>query len=198
MTKPNYTVEEVARILNVTVPTIRQYCIDGRLAATSDRMGKQWTINDEDLQLFLADCDKDGVTQASAKDCIKILIVDDDPSVVSILCRIFSCYQHVCIDRTNNSYTAYGKIWADEPKLVLLDAELPGMDGRQLLDELRRNENTRQIKILAISGYPDALTRMIELGADDCLAKPFTPEQVLEKVQNLLPNLLQPNNKSLQ
>ncbi len=82
---------------------------------------------------------------------------------------------------------------AEGPELVVLDAELPDVSGYDVLSELRRGEETREIGVLLLTGRRQAeLIKGFTLGADDCITKPFAPEELLLRVRAILRRLAGP------
>ncbi|MGI4837262.1 MAG: osmolarity response regulator transcription factor OmpR [Janthinobacterium lividum] len=115
----------------------------------------------------------------------KILIVDDDPGLSSLLERFF----------TNKGYRARAVPNAEQMdrlltrevfNLVVLDLMLPGEDGLSACRRLRAAKN--QIPIIMLTAKGDELSRIkgLELGADDYLAKPFNPDELMARVKAVL------------
>jgi len=85
-----------------------------------------------------------------------------------------------------NSYgTAVGTFRAEQPDLAILDINLPGGSGFELCGLMRR-ESTMPIMMLTARGDEADLVRALELGADDYLAKPFSPRTLVARVKALL------------
>ena len=65
----------------------------------------------------------------------------------------------------------------DRPDVVLLDLVMPGMDGMEVLERIKADEQLRHLPVIVISGVDDAesVVRCIEMGAEDFLPKPFDP-----------------------
>jgi two-component system alkaline phosphatase synthesis response regulator PhoP len=113
-----------------------------------------------------------------------ILIVEDEPELVKVL-RDY-------LERAGfNVETAYRgdtglSLWAHKhPDLVLLDLNLPGMDGLDVAREIRRKADTPIIMLTARVEETDQLIGL-ELGADDYITKPYSPRLVVAKVRAVL------------
>lgn len=115
----------------------------------------------------------------------KILIVDDDPGLSSLLERFF----------TSKGYRARAVANAEQMDrllarevfhLVVLDLMLPGEDGLSACRRLRAANN--QVPIIMLTAKGDELSRIrgLELGADDYLAKPFNPDELMARVKAVL------------
>lgn len=114
----------------------------------------------------------------------KILIVEDEPELVSVL----KSY----LEQANfEVFTAYRgdtglSIWEErDPDLVILDLNLPGMDGLDVARHIRRHGNTPIVMLTARVEETDQLIGL-ELGADDYITKPFSPRVVVAKVRAVL------------
>jgi len=113
-----------------------------------------------------------------------ILIVEDEPELVKVLRSYF--------EQAGFSVLSAGRgdtglsIWEHKhPDLVLLDLNLPGMDGLDVAREIRRKSNTPIIMLTARVEESDQLIGL-ELGADDYVTKPFSPKLVVARVRALL------------
>jgi len=84
---------------------------------------------------------------------------------------------------------AWQKIEALQPQLVLLDLNIPGKSGKDILQDLRNNARFNQIKVLVISGVERGQETSVAvrlLGADDFIIKSFKPSELLSRVSKLL------------
>gem|GEM_PF-1594596 len=189
--KNEYSIGEVAQILGMKVFELQKLCSEGGIKATLNKLTMTWKICQEDLMSFM---ESNGwntsvfsrVDVPTGKS-LSVLIVDDDPLVVSFIRKaILKLLEGVHVESTDNSYSALSTLLQNTPDLLILDAMLPGMNGPQLLREIRNNEYIAFIKILAISGYPESLQEMRDFGVDDSLAKPFKAQELIEKVGFLL------------
>lgn len=115
----------------------------------------------------------------------KILIVDDDPGLSSLLERFFTSKGYRA--RAVPSVEQMDRLLAREVfNLVVLDLMLPGEDGLSACRRLRAANNSVPIIMLTAKG--DELSRIkgLELGADDYLAKPFNPDELMARVKAVL------------
>ena len=115
----------------------------------------------------------------------RILAVDDDPDLQKMLDSIFrrAGYLHI---RTASSGPEALRMLKEEPSdFIILDVRMPGMDGFAVLREIRR---TSRIPVLMLTARAEAEDRIagLESGADDYLAKPFLPRELLLRVQAIL------------
>lgn len=117
-----------------------------------------------------------------------ILIVEDDKFLQELLVRkleIAGFLTSVAIDGKK----ALEKIKEELPRLILLDLILPGIDGFEILKQIKENPQTNKIPVIILSnlGQKEEVKRGIKLGADDYLIKAhFTPDEIIAKVKGLL------------
>lgn len=116
-----------------------------------------------------------------------ILIVDDDTRVVELLQITLGGRGYKTL-AAHDGITALEKIQRERPDLVVLDVRLPRRSGMEILDTVRRDSDTRHIPVILISGDATTETRLqgLKLGADDYLAKPFSPRELIIKIRRIL------------
>ncbi len=119
-----------------------------------------------------------------ALDRRRVLVVDDDPNVGEVVRAYLAregCVVDVCADGESGLAAAV----ADPPDLVVLDLMLPGVDG---LEVCRRLRALAPVPILMLTAKGDETDRIVglELGADDYLAKPFSPRELVARVKAVL------------
>lgn len=85
-----------------------------------------------------------------------VLVVDDDEDTVDTMRDILEGEGHIVRSATNGK-DALASALANPPDLVLLDLNMPEMDGRAFLDEIRRHTALRNVTVVVISGAPDAV-----------------------------------------
>ena len=104
----------------------------------------------------------------------RILIVDDDPQVRDVLARFLEREGYIPV-QTSSGEEALEQVRHHPPDLVLLDVQLPGIDGYGVCHQLKENEATALIPVTFLTGVQDgdARTKGIEAGADDFITKPF-------------------------
>lgn len=182
-----YTIDQLARLCDLPVKTMREHLSSGRLSAKPNPLGGTWTIRETELKRFLLE---NGLDTRGSEKPLRILIVDDENAVVSLIGSAiqFAGY-NVHLDSADNGYDAMLKIGSTRPDLVILDVQMPGADGKMVLQAIRSNTHTSATRILVVSGNPGAVADMRQRGADDSLVKPFDLQSLLGKLETLLPSL---------
>jgi len=116
-----------------------------------------------------------------------ILIVDDDPSNLSVLGGLLQPYHDVLAAPSGERALQIAGS-SPQPDLILLDVLMPGMDGYDVIACLRDNRATRDIPVIFVTGLNSAEDeeKGLALGAVDYIAKPYRPPIVLARVRNHL------------
>jgi DNA-binding response OmpR family regulator len=113
-----------------------------------------------------------------------ILIVDDENTIREVVRRYLERegYQ---VREAADGYEALDSIQVDPPDLIVLDLMLPGIDGLTITQHLRQD---RQIPIIMLTAKGEASDRIrgLDLGADDYITKPFSPQEVVSRVRAVL------------
>ena len=116
-----------------------------------------------------------------------VLVVDDDDQIRRLIVRLLQPTRHA-LEEAGSAEEALEKLRAVPPDLVLLDMQLPGRSGYELLAEIRGDPRTRLIPVVMITGAatPERKLKAIQEGVTDFLTKPFSPEELAARVQALL------------
>ncbi|HEX4033207.1 MAG TPA: response regulator transcription factor [Solirubrobacteraceae bacterium] len=113
-----------------------------------------------------------------------VLVVDDEPSVRDVVVRYLQQAGYQTLEAGDGN-AARELLEQDMPSLIVLDLMLPGMDGLALCRWIRERSELPVIMITALGEETDRLTGL-ELGADDYLTKPFSPRELVARVQAVL------------
>ncbi len=109
----------------------------------------------------------------------KILVCDDDEGILEII-KIMLGESGYDVKTVNTGKGIEKKIEEYQPDLILLDLWLAGMDGREIIKVVRRNNSLKGIPVVIISALNDTEKISEEIHADGFLAKPFDMEQLLQ------------------
>lgn len=114
----------------------------------------------------------------------EILIVDDDHALAEMLSEYFVAENFVAHHAKNGS-EALARIETRDFDIVVLDVMMPGVDGFEVLTSLRRRSDI-PVLMLTARGSDDDRVAGLELGADDYLAKPFNPRELVARIRAIL------------
>lgn len=115
---------------------------------------------------------------------MKILIIDDDPSVTDLLELILAPTQAE-IQHAYDGGQGLGIIQEFKPHIILLDYMMPGMDGLQTTKRIRKI-STAPILLLSVLDDPVTLAKALDAGADDYLIKPISRGVLIAHINNLV------------
>jgi DNA-binding response OmpR family regulator len=115
----------------------------------------------------------------------RILVIDDDPAVTSVLKRGLS-YEGFAVDIASSGVEGLAIAREHVPDLVVLDIMMPGMDGLEVLRRLRGSDSKLPVLLLTGRDAPADQIDGLERGADDYVVKPFTFEILVARVRALL------------
>lgn len=110
----------------------------------------------------------------------RVVIADDDPDIrglIRISCRKAGL---TVVAETADGDDALAAILRERPELAILDVSMPGMSGLQVCRHLREDDSLAEVRILLLSAAVDehSIRAGLEAGANDYLAKPFSPRQL--------------------
>lgn len=115
---------------------------------------------------------------------LKILLVDDDPNIRQLL-NLYLTKEGYQVEMAERGDTAVTMFKQNPPSIMLLDVMLPGMDGWQVLREVRKVSN---IPIIMLTAKDETFDKVLglELGADDYMVKPFDAKEVVARIKAVL------------
>ena len=113
-----------------------------------------------------------------------ILVVDDDPHIREVVCFALD-KAGMSTRAAHDGAQALAMTGDDAPDLIVLDINMPEMDGLELCRQLRRSS---EVPILFLSSRDDEIDRVLglELGADDYVTKPFSPRELVARINAIL------------
>ncbi|MCX5718717.1 MAG: response regulator [Nitrospirae bacterium] len=128
----------------------------------------------------------------------KLLVVDDEPDMLRLLSMIIKEKTPYEVATTNNPLEVLELVKKGEFDLVIADLKMPGLDGIELLESLKRFDEDIPVIIITAYGTVEAAVETINKGAFDFITKPFRKEQILFTIEKALKWLrLQRENKML-
>src|SRR5438046_10496760 len=122
-----------------------------------------------------------------------VLLVDDEPDITGLVsCHLAKAGYRVMTGADGREALQLAR--EQRPDLVVLDLMLPVVSGYDVLAELRRREETRDVGVILLTARKEEADRIkgLSLGADDYLAKPFSPQELVLRVGAVLRRLAGP------
>lgn len=116
----------------------------------------------------------------------KILIVDDMVANVDLLHHMLRSAGYTSVTSTNNPFEVCDLHRANQYDLILLDLMMPGMDGFQVMEGLKKIELEGYLPVLVITGQVELKLRALQSGAKDVISKPFEKVEILARIYNML------------
>jgi two-component system phosphate regulon response regulator PhoB len=125
----------------------------------------------------------------------RVLVVDDEPDIVALVAYHLAKVGYR-VSTAASGADALAMARQDRPALIVLDLMLPGMSGYDVLEQLRADEATRGIAVLMLTARREEQDRItgLSLGADDYLTKPFSPQELVLRVQAILRRVAAPES----
>lgn len=123
----------------------------------------------------------------------RILVVDDEPDITGLVAYHLAKAGYRVTTATSGT-EALSSVRTERPDLVVLDLMLPGLSGYDVLADLRRREETKDVGVILLTARKEEPDRIkgLSLGADDYLAKPFSPQELVLRVGAILRRLASP------
>ncbi len=176
--KRYYKTREVAEMLMVSAITVRNWVRSGKLNAERTLGGHRRFLHRDILRF----AEENGLKLMNQDDDkLRILIVDDDVELGNYLLDLMDMVStDTEVKVANDGFVAGGLIQTFSPDVVLLDLIMPGVDGFQVCKAIKQDASTRNIRIVAMTALhsDENIRRIIDEGAEHCLKKPFTPDQL--------------------
>jgi DNA-binding response OmpR family regulator len=117
-----------------------------------------------------------------------VLVVDDEPRILRFI-KLNLNSQGYDVLTASGGDTALRIINSQRPDLMILDIFMPGLDGFAVLQQLRqieKNEGLNRLPVIVISARSSVAEQAFNLGANDFIVKPFLPEDMMEKIRNII------------
>lgn len=121
---------------------------------------------------------------------LDVLIVDDSAAIRKILQRVLVQAEVTLgkVYEAGDGHEALDRLKADQVGLILSDINMPNMDGLELLGKIRAEERWKAVPIIMVTteGSQNKVLQALQLGANGYVRKPFTAEQIKEKLLGLI------------
>ncbi len=181
-----FTSGEVAQICGVSPDTVSRWFDLGQIEGYRLGPGGDRRIPYEGLRTFML---SHGIPLERLEQSGQtILVVDDDPHYLDVIPAALNKQGDYKIFTASTGFDAGAMVADNNPNLVILDIHLSDMDGRMICERVKSRPETKATRMLAISGFIEdgEFESLADYGFDDYLKKPFSLNDLTEKVQSLL------------
>ena len=187
--KPFLTTGKIAKLLHVSRMTVYYWIKHKRLKAVRVHQGK-YRVSKKDFAEFVK---QHGLENHVAPEIItpptvKILVVDDEPDMVkTIKTFLGKSNPHYHLAGATSGFEAGLLMRSFAPDIIILNLDMPGVDGFSICRKIRENHQAKDIKIIAITGQPspENLERIRKEGISEILEKPFEYRELLSIIKKL-------------
>lgn len=176
------TSQEVASLLQVNRSSVNNWIREGYLPAFRTPGGHR-RVQVSDLLTFLAAKAMPIPAVLRPRPSLRVMVVDDEPLVLESTRRSLErCIRGVEVQAFESAISALLSVPSFDPGLIILDVYMPEIDGLEACRRLKARPETAAIELVITSGAltPELVSEAIALGVSACLAKPFSPQQLLE------------------
>jgi two-component system, OmpR family, response regulator MprA len=127
------------------------------------------------------------LTGRETQPSLKVLVIDDEESIVDLI-KLGLKYEGFQVEAAFDGPEGLAAAQRIDPDLIILDSILPGVDGLEVLRQLRLNPITRDVPVLMLTAKGKVQDKVtgLETGADDYLAKPFSFEEFVARIRAIL------------
>lgn len=175
--KPYLTPSEVAKLLMISPITVRAWAQKGLLPSNVTPGGHRRFLR-ESVEQFAKQ-----YKTAPPRNDLRVLVVDDDKQVAGFLVEwLTGLDEPFIVDTAVDGFEVGSKVHTFEPDIILLDLMMPKLDGFAVCRQIKADPNTRDIRVIAMTGYPSPENRrcILETGAEICIPKPVDSKLLLE------------------
>jgi CheY-like chemotaxis protein len=116
----------------------------------------------------------------------RILLVDDQPANLQLLEQMLAATGYTCVRSTPRPREVFGLHREHDFDLIVLDLQMPGMDGFEVMDQLRTIDRDPYLPVLVLTAQPSQKLRALQAGARDFVGKPFELVELQTRIRNML------------
>ena len=184
MQKNFMTPKEVSQMLSISVSAVNTLARTGELISVSNEDTGLKCFLKKDVLVFA--CEHEIPINDPGKNGYRVLIVDDEESFAQMLEKWIEALPYEFeIDVAHNGFQAGYKARQYAPDLIFLDVMMPGVSGMEVVAALKSEPKTEHIRIIGLTGAATENTarRMVRLGAEQVLRKPFTHQDLVNAIK---------------
>jgi len=187
MEKKYYTTGEIAKITGISQKTIKNYCTQGKIKSEKTPITNYRRISRQNLVRFLEE-NSIPLDILDGKSGKKVLVTDDDKKIVKLVTEYLkNIDESFIIDTASNGYEACIKAGVLIPDIMILDLNMPKVDGFEVVRNIRTIEETKHARIIICTGYASEENRktLEEFGVSLIIEKPVKFEEFKKAVSML-------------
>jgi len=185
--KQFYSTGEVAKIFCCSRVAVFQWIQTGKINAIKT-LGGHYRIPKKDIEKIIKKSNSSLKNRKPKEKKTRILVVDDEEQIVKTLTLFLEKINpNFEVYGTTNSFDAGRLVITFKPDIAIIDIIMPGMDGFEVCEKIKSDPLTKNIKIIAITGYgtKETIEKIKRKGASVCILKPFDYYEVAEEVRKL-------------
>jgi len=184
--KEVFTTGEVAEICNLSQQTVIRCFDSGRLHGYRVPGSRFRRIPRDALIQFMKE-HKIPLDQLEMGKT-RVLVVDDDPAIVEMLVELLERDGRFEVETAATGFDAGLKTRSFRPDVIVLDYMLPDINGNAVCRSIRADDSLSDVRIIIVSGVVerDHVEKLLEDGADDFIQKPFSIEQLVNRITELV------------
>ena len=117
----------------------------------------------------------------------KVLVVDDEIHIVHVVAIKLRSNGFEVVTASNGE-EAYALACSEKPDIIVTDLQMPVMSGLELVGKLRENDRTKSVPVIMLTGRSFSIEneKREQLQISECLGKPFSPKELLKKIEDIL------------
>lgn len=187
MEKKYYMTGEIAKITGISQKTIKNYCTQGKIKSEKTPITNYRRISRQNLVRFLEE-NSIPLDILDGKSGKKVLVTDDDKKIVKLVTEYLkNIDESFIIDTASNGYEACIKAGVLIPDIMILDLNMPKVDGFEVVRNIRTIEETKHARIIICTGYASEENRktLEEFGVSLIIEKPVKFEEFKKAVSML-------------
>lgn len=187
MGKDFYTTHEVSKFCGVYPTTVINWIEERKLPAYTTPGGHR-RIKRDDLVNLMKKNNMPIPEELAKEDKFRVFVIDDDPKILKMIKTVLSGEEDFEVSTAESGFHAGLKISNWLPDIILLDMLMPEIDGYEVSRQLKSDERTRDIPIIAVTVLKEAkeIKKMHSCGITDYISKPFKSEELVRKVKKHL------------
>ncbi len=176
-----YTTHEISRLIQVDPSTVSKWIDKGILSAFRTPGGHR-RVRSGDLRTFLL-AHHMPLPEELGTGILRLLVVDDEKLVVEGIKRAFRAFgSQVEVTTTTSGVEALLLVAEQKPHGLLVDLNMPGLDGFEVCRKVGARRNLEGTKVIAMTGRPtpEVIDQALKAGAVACLPKPVDAQQIMD------------------